>query len=145
MSGPLGDLYNRVILDHYRNPRHHHELPGADCEARAVNPLCGDRVTLYLRFDGDRVAEAAFQGSGCAISQASASLMTAALQGKTRAEAGALLRAFLGLVNGEGTETPNLGDLRLFESVAGFPSRVQCARLAWDALDGALQNRNLGD
>lgn len=139
MSGPLGELYNRVILDHYRNPRHYHVLEGADCEARGVNPMCGDRVTLYLRYEGDRIAEAAFQGAGCAISQASASLMTAALQGRTRKEAETLLRAFLGMVTGSASPACDLGELRLFESVAGFPARVQCARLAWDTLEGALK------
>ncbi len=137
----LRELYQSVILDHSRSPRNFGELPGADAEASGNNPLCGDAVTVWVRMDGDRIAQVQFAtppGTGCAISKASASLMTAAVAGKTREEAAALFDAFHRLVTGEKTATEGLGRLAALGGVAQFPIRVKCATLAWHALNAAL-------
>jgi nitrogen fixation NifU-like protein len=138
----LSDLYQEVILDHYRNPRNHGALPGANRSAEGYNPLCGDRLTVYLKVEGGRIAEASFQGTGCAISQASASVMTATLRGKTRAEMAALFERFQRVVTGKGAvaDLESLGELAALSGVSEFPTRVKCATLAWHcalaALDG---------
>jgi len=137
----LDDLYQEVILDHGRKPRNFGKLEGADREAEGLNPLCGDHYRLYLKLDGDRIAAAAFEGSGCAISKASASLMTSAVKGRTVAEARSLFERFHAMV----TEGPDqvdleaLGKLAALKGVCAFPTRVKCASLAWHTLNNALR------
>jgi nitrogen fixation NifU-like protein len=138
----LRELYQSVILDHSRSPRNFGELAGADSQATGNNPLCGDAVTVWVRMDGDRIAQVQFAtppGTGCAISKASASLMTTAVVGKTRAEANALFDAFHRLVTGDSSRTEDLGRLVAFGGVSQFPVRVKCATLAWHALKSALE------
>lgn len=141
----LRELYQEVILDHYRKPRNFAALDDANRKAEGYNPLCGDRVTVYLRLDGDVVAEASFQGSGCAISTASASLMTEAVQGKTTAEVEALFEQFHQLVTGAaeaaGGAAQDLGELEALAGVREYPVRVKCATLAWHTLHSALAAR----
>ena len=137
MSDELRDLYQEVILDHNRRPRNFGTLPDANRSAEGNNPLCGDRVTVYLRVEDDRVRGISFQGSGCAISTASASLMTEALRGRTVAEAHALFDGFRALVT-QGTDAGELGKLAVFTGVREFPIRVKCATLAWHTLEAAL-------
>jgi nitrogen fixation NifU-like protein len=140
----LDELYQQLILDHYRRPRNRRTLPQADRMAEGYNPLCGDHVTVFLKMDSDLVKEVTFEGSGCAISTASASLMTEALKGKTLAEARAIFRRFHGLVTGQPQEPlggPGLGKLEVFSGVRKYPARVKCATLAWHTLDAALENR----
>ena len=134
-------LYQEILLDHNRRPRNYGPLVNATCVERGVNPLCGDELTLWLRMDGDVIADAHFEGSGCAISRASASMMTGAVKGKTRAEAEALMERFRGLVTGHGAEDKGgepLGGLKVFAGVARLPQRVKCAVLAWHTLHSAL-------
>lgn len=143
MSDELRDLYQEVILDHNRRPRNFGALPDANRSAEGNNPLCGDRVTVYLRVEDDRVQGISFQGSGCAISTASASLMTEALRGKTVAEAHALFRGFHNLVTrGADGDREDLGKLAVFEGVREFPIRVKCATLAWHTFEAALQQKD---
>jgi nitrogen fixation NifU-like protein len=139
--GTLAALYQDLILDHNRSPRNYRPLPDANRKAAGHNPICGDRLTVWLRMEDGRVDDAAFQGSGCAISRASASLMTAAIKGKTRGEAEALYRRFHQLVTGtlEPSETASLGKLAAFAGVSEFPTRVKCATLSWHALMAALE------
>ena len=138
----LGNLYQEVIIDHGRRPRNFGELEGATRTAEGFNPLCGDQLTLYVRLADGRIADIAFQGAGCAIAQASASLMTTALKGKKEEEALALF----GRVHAMLTEGPNgkvppaeLGKLAVLSGVWEFPTRVKCATLAWHALRSALE------
>jgi len=141
MAG-LEDLYQQLILDHSRHPRNVGELPGATHQAEGYNPLCGDKVKLYLQVEGDRVQEARFQGSGCAISTASASLLTEAVRGRTLGEVEDLFHKFHRLVTGEGLgeeERRALGKLVVLEGVSQFPIRVKCATLAWHTLRAALE------
>jgi nitrogen fixation NifU-like protein len=138
----LGDLYQEVILDHNKRPRNFRALPGADHRAVGHNPLCGDRMTIYLKLDGDVVTEVTFEGSGCAISKASASMMTESIKGKTRAQVEALFKKFHGLVTGEPPASgADLGKLVVFSGVSEFPVRVKCATLAWHTLRAALEER----
>jgi nitrogen fixation NifU-like protein len=137
----LGDLYQEVILDHNRAPRNFHALPPPSRQANGFNPLCGDKITVYLDLDGDTVREVAFQGSGCAISKASASLMTEAVKGRTRAEAEALFQRFHALVTGQPADEAGLGKLLAFGGVSEFPIRVKCATLAWHTLRAAIDSR----
>jgi len=140
----LDELYQQLILDHYRRPRNRRTLPQPDRTAEGYNPLCGDHVTVFLKMDSGVVKEVTFEGSGCAISTASASLMTEALKGKTLAEARAIFRRFHGLVTGQPQEPPTgpgLGKLEVFSGVRKYPARVKCATLAWHTLDAALENR----
>jgi len=133
------ELYQQLIVDHSRSPRNCRVIEGADLSAEGYNPLCGDHVTLYVRMNGDRVADISFQGNGCAISTASASLLTEVLKGKTQAEAEALFNSFHDLVTGgEAPESASLGKLRVFSGVSGFPVRVKCATLVWHTLKAAL-------
>ena len=144
MASDLRDLYQEVLLDHTRHPRNYGRLATANRTAQGYNPLCGDRVSLSLDIDleGDgRVRDIAFEGAGCAISTASASMMTEALKGKTLAEARELFRRFHGLVTtGEGAGAPELEKLVVFAGVHDFPIRVKCATLAWHALLAALED-----
>ncbi len=138
----LQELYQSLILDHNRNPRNFGPLDGADRHAEGFNPLCGDQVKVDVKLEGDRVADIKFTGNGCAISKASASLMTTAVKGKTLAEAEALFEGFHGLVTGTAVpEDPKktLGKLAIFAGVAEFPVRVKCATLAWHTLKDALK------
>ena len=134
------DLYQRVVVEHGRHPRNQGALAGATHGARGDNPFCGDRVTVSLILEGDRIAEARFEGAGCAISTASASMMTVALRGRTRAETEALFRDFEALLAGTAPATPagDLGDLAAFAGVRRFPVRAKCARLPWQTLMAAL-------
>jgi nitrogen fixation NifU-like protein len=138
----LRELYQSVILDHSKSPRNFGAMAGADAEATGNNPLCGDAVTVWVRMDGDRIADVRFAtppGTGCAISKASASLMTTAVTGKTRAEAEELFSAFHGLVTGDASQAAHVGRLAVLGGVAQFPIRVKCATLAWHALRSALE------
>jgi nitrogen fixation NifU-like protein len=137
----LRDLYQEVILDHCRKPRNFGRMEGADQSAEGFNPLCGDRVTVFLKMKNGTVEDVRFQGTGCAISTASASMMTEALKGRTRADAEALFEKFHDLV----THEPNspagatgLGKLAVFSGVREFPMRVKCATLPWHTLRAAL-------
>ena len=135
-------LYQDIILDHNRRPRNHHPLEGEARQAAGRNPLCGDEVTVWLRLEGDRIAEASFVGRGCAISKAAGSLMTTAVQGKTREEAEALFEQFHDVVTGRipQAEARVLGTpLAVFSGVARFPVRVKCASLPWHAMRAALR------
>jgi nitrogen fixation NifU-like protein len=138
----LQELYQSLILDHNRSPRNFGTLDGADRHAEGYNPLCGDQVALDLKLDGDRIADIKFSGNGCAISKASASLMTTAVKGKTVAEAEALFAGFHGMVTGGAPPADpkaTLGKLAIFAGVAEFPVRVKCATLAWHALHDAMK------
>lgn len=140
MSDGLQDLYQEVIFDHNRNPRHCGKLEGANRCAKGFNPLCGDRVTLYLRIDDAGVIrDVGFEGSGCAISVASTSLMTEALIGRTEQEAEALFARFHDMMMGGGDEE-DLGKLQALSGVKEFPSRIKCATLGWHALRAALED-----
>ena len=137
----LDDLYQEILLDHYRRPRNFGPLPDANREVDGHNPLCGDRLRLHLRVDGDRLAEARFEGSGCAISTASASMMTEAIRGQRVAEALELAARFRALVTGESDPgaAESLGELAALAGVRAYPMRVKCATLAWHALRAALE------
>jgi nitrogen fixation NifU-like protein len=144
----LGNLYQEVILDHSRRPRNFRKMEGASRKADGYNPLCGDRVTIYLSMDGDVVKDASFQGSGCAISTSSASILTESMKGKTRAEAEALFETFHDLVTGERNakpDAPELGKLAVFSGVSEFPARVKCATLSWHTLRAALESPNVDE
>lgn len=136
----VDDLYQETILDHSKRPRNHHSMDDANRKAEGYNPLCGDKLRLYLKVEDDVVQDASFEGSGCAISTASASLMTDSLKGKTRAEALKLMEKFHELLT---TDTPvrqDLGKLVVFCGVRDYPARVKCATLAWHTLKSALNN-----
>jgi len=136
----LRELYQQLIIDHSKSPRNCRVMEGADAMAEGHNPLCGDEVTVYVKLEGDRVSDISFRGNGCAISTASASLLTEVLKGKTREEAEALFRSFHELVTG-GTpdeQGPSLGKLVVFAGVSEFPVRVKCATLVWHTLRAAL-------
>ncbi len=135
----LQELYQAVILDHNRKPRNYGELEGADHRAEGKNPLCGDQVQVELVMADDVIKDVKFTGHGCAISRASASLMTVALKGKSRADANELFQRFHALVLGQDKGTgPDLGQLVVFSGVSRFPVRVKCASLAWHTLQAAL-------
>ena len=140
MSSELDDLYQEVILDHGRKPRNFHKLADANRQAEGLNPLCGDHFKLYVKLDGDRIADIAFEGSGCAISTASASLMTEAVKGRSEAEAEALFQAFHEYVTTDHPASPLLGKLNVLGGVREFPTRVKCATLCWHTLQAALQH-----
>jgi nitrogen fixation protein NifU and related proteins len=136
----LRDLYRDVILDHNRQPRNFGRLEPADARAEGYNPLCGDRLTLSLRLAGDRIEDVRFEGQGCAISTASASLMTEAVKGKDRAAVGALFdKVHRLLTNHDAPAAPDLGKLAALSGVREFPARVKCASLCWHTLNAALQ------
>ncbi|HEX4159660.1 MAG TPA: SUF system NifU family Fe-S cluster assembly protein [Rhizomicrobium sp.] len=143
MDDSLRELYQEVILDHSRHPHHFGALADATHRGEGYNPLCGDRVTVYLQLDdADRIENISFEGKGCAISQASASLMTDLVKGRTVAEAEKLMGGFLHLVKGEGTDSLAGEDRESLEVMAGvsaFPMRVKCATLAWHTMKSALE------
>lgn len=137
----LRDLYQDIILEHSRRPRNYRKLEAANREAEGFNPLCGDHFTVYLEVGDDgHIRDVSFQGSGCAISKASASMMTQAVKGKRLEEAEQLFQRFHHVVTGKnGTEAHDLGKLEAFAGVSEYPVRVKCATLAWHALRAALQ------
>jgi nitrogen fixation NifU-like protein len=137
----LRDLYQEVILDHNRRPRNFGPLPAANRRAEGHNPLCGDRVTVYLDVEGGRIQGVSFEGAGCAISTASASLMTEALKGRSVEEARSLFHGFHELVT-QGEEGEDLGKLAVFTGVREYPMRVKCATLAWHTLMAALDAKD---
>lgn len=135
----LRELYQQVILDHNKNPRNYRELPDATVKVEGFNPLCGDHYTVFLKLDGDVIRDIGFVGNGCAISKASASVMSSSVKGKTRQEAEALFDTFHKLVTGEASDAGGeLGRFAPFAGVAEFPTRVKCAILAWHTLKNAL-------
>ncbi|MGH9949033.1 MAG: Fe-S cluster assembly sulfur transfer protein SufU [Pyrinomonadaceae bacterium] len=142
----LNELYQETILEHNKNPRNFREIDGADRAADGKNPLCGDALRVYVKLDGDTVSDVAFKGSGCAISKASASMMTQAVKGKTREEAESIFEEFHKMVTGEldvETEENNLGKLKIFAGVLEFPARVKCASLSWHTLNAALHGEEV--
>lgn len=139
----LRDLYQDVILEHSKAPRNFRELPAANHKAEGFNPLCGDRFTIYVTTEGDSIRDITFQGSGCAISKASASMMTQSLKGKNKAEAAKIFERFHKLVTGQESSNSDteLGKLTVFSGVSEFPVRVKCATLAWHTLQAALEDK----
>ncbi len=140
----LEDLYREIILDHYRTPRNRGELPPPARHAEGHNPLCGDEITVYLDLDGDTVNDVKVSGQGCSISQSSASMMSAAIMGKSVTEVRALVRKFKGMMSietegDEPVEDVPLGDLEALQGVVKFPVRIKCATLAWNTLLEALE------
>jgi nitrogen fixation NifU-like protein len=149
MMSDLRALYQEVILDHYKRPRNFRILEEANRDAEGYNPLCGDRVKIFLQLEGDVIKEIAFQGTGCAISTASASLMTQSLKGKTLSEVEELFERFHDLVTGKAGESepltlddPTLGKLGVLGGVREYPIRVKCATLAWHTLRAALHSQS---
>ena len=142
----LRDLYQEVILDHNKSPHNYREMPDASRIALGHNPLCGDKLKLYVRIEDDRVLDVAFQGSGCAISKASASIMTDAVKGKTLTEAESLYGQFHELLTGPPdvkADGAGLGKLAVFSGVREFPARVKCATLAWHTLESAIKGQQM--
>jgi nitrogen fixation NifU-like protein len=140
----LSELYQQVILDHNKKPRNFHKLENANRSSEGFNPLCGDHLNVYLHVAGDQVQDVSFEGSGCAISKASASMMTQAVKGKTKAEAETLFNEFHRMATGELDEEnePNqLGKLKIFAGVRDFPARVKCATLSWHTMLAALNEK----
>jgi nitrogen fixation protein NifU and related proteins len=136
----LVELYQNVILEHNRSPRNFRVMENADRRADGNNPICGDSITVWLKLDDGRITDASFNGMGCAISRASASLMTSALKGKSRNEAEELFQRFHRMVTGGPSpdDAETLGKLAVFSGVSAFPTRVKCASLPWHALKAAL-------
>ena len=147
MDQELKELYQQVILDHNKSPRNFRKIENPTRSAEGYNPLCGDKIDIYLHFDNDHIDDISFQGSGCAISKASASLMTSMLKGKTRKEAEILFGRFHDLVTdklGDDPDIEDLGKLAVFAGVREFPARVKCASLAWHTMMNALQGNEKG-
>jgi nitrogen fixation protein NifU and related proteins len=146
LSEELRDLYQQVILDHSRNPRNHGEIPPPCLHAHGDNPSCGDEIDVWLRLsaDGQNIEDLKFTGQGCAISQASASMMTQKIKGKSKTQAAAIREDFRRVVMGDGAPADEdaLGELILLEGVQKFPQRVKCAMLAWRAVEQALDSAN---
>ena len=139
----LSELYQQVILDHNKKPRNFLKLEAANHTAEGYNPLCGDHLTVYLKLEEDRVQDVSFQGSGCAISKAAASMMTQAVKGKNKEQAEELFNEFHRMVTGDldaEVEENHLGNLKIFAGVREFPVRVKCATLPWHTLHAALNN-----
>lgn len=137
----IRELYQEVILDHNRNPRNFRVMDDADTFLEGFNPLCGDHYTFFLKYNGDVIADVSFEGSGCAISKASASIMSAELKGKNREQAEHLFELFIGVVTGKiaaAEHVEEMGKLAAFAGVAEFPIRVKCATLPWHTMHGAL-------
>jgi nitrogen fixation protein NifU and related proteins len=138
MSADLSELYQQVILDHNKRPRNRGKLPQANRVAHGDNPSCGDQCSVYLKLEGDKISDISFDGSGCAISQASASLMTTQLKGKSAAQATELYKNFHDIVT-TGKEPDEISDLAAFAGVHAFPARIKCATLGWHAALEALK------
>jgi nitrogen fixation NifU-like protein len=145
-SAEISALYQEMILDHYRRPRNKGTLENADASVEMKNPLCGDEIALQVVFDGNSVTDLRFSGRGCSISQASASMMTQLLKGKSAEEIDAIRTRFRELMLGDATvaDDPQIGSLKALSGVARFPARVKCALLAWNALESALASRKAG-
>ncbi|HVY60108.1 MAG TPA: SUF system NifU family Fe-S cluster assembly protein [Planctomycetota bacterium] len=144
MTGAFDDLYQELILDHYRKPRNRGALDNPSSSVELNNPLCGDVIAIDIRLVGDRIDQLQVHGQGCSISQASASMMTQLVKGKTVAEAAALVKTFKELMRGEGSfdaVADRLGDLVALQGVMKFPARIKCATLAWNALQLALEGK----
>lgn len=140
-SAQIGALYQEMILDHYRRPRNKGEIENPDETIVMKNPLCGDEIEVQVRYEGDQIADIGFTGRGCSISQASASMMTQMIKGKSAAEIESLRSQFREMVMGKGnTDEQSLGSLRALSGVSKFPARVKCALLAWNALEEAQRN-----
>jgi len=138
----ISNLYQDIILDHNRRPRNFRAMEDADRTAEGNNPLCGDQLKLWVRMDGDQIADVSFTATGCAISRASASIMTTTVKGKTRAEAESLFQQFRTLVTGgKAVDERPLGSMAVFSGVSKFPARVKCASLSWHTLRSALDAR----
>lgn len=138
----LSDLYQELILDHSKTPHNYRAISDADRKAEGYNPLCGDQVTVFVNLEQDRIKDISFQGKGCAISKAAASVMTDAVKGRSRQEAEALFEQFQQMVTGKATQDPEeLGKLAVFSGVKEFPTRIKCAILAWHTLRSALENK----
>ena len=135
----LQDLYKEIVLDHYKHPRHRGELENADLKEHLLNPLCGDEVTVYARYQGNKLAEVSFVGRGCSISQASASMLTEHLSGRSQEEAGEEIEAFLAMMRTE--ESEDLGDLAALKGIIQTPNRIRCATLAWNAFKQGLDDK----
>ncbi len=135
----MRELYTQVIMDHYQHPRNRGELEDANLTEHLLNPLCGDEVTVYAILDGDKVVAVKFEGRGCSISQASASMMTERLVGKSREEAEAEIARFKAMMVGE-REFPEMDDLAALKGVIQYPSRIKCATLAWSAFQRGLES-----
>src|SRR5205085_3761154 len=142
MFDDLTDLYQQVILDHSKSPRNFHKMEAANRTAQGHNPLCGDNITLYLLMEGEIVKDISFQGSGCAISKASASILTTALKGKKKTEVKALFDKVHQMVTSGGPNGEDLGKLAVFKGVHKFPARVKCAILPWHAVMAAMEGRS---
>jgi nitrogen fixation NifU-like protein len=140
----LKDLYQEVIVDHNRSPRNFHPMPDATRSLEGFNPLCGDRLTLYLKLDGDRIADISFGGSGCAISVASASLMTEAMKGRTLAEAEQAFSGFHAVLTDKDVpaDSASMGKLTVLAGVRDYPSRIKCATLCWHTLHALIEGRH---
>ena len=137
--GSVSELYQSLILDHNRAPRNYRPIPEANREAEGYNPLCGDQLKIWVKLDGDVIADVSFQGSGCAISKASASLMTEALKGKTVAQARELFDRFQAMITSDHAgPTADLGKLSVLAGVREFPARIKCASLAWHTMKAAV-------
>ena len=136
----LDDLYREIILDHYRSPRHKGRVEDPDISARGYNPLCGDDIEITLRLDGDRIDEVAFDGHGCSISQASASMLTEAVAGKRLGDALELAASVRAMFTGGEIDLESLGDLEALQGVNRYPVRIKCATLAWNALQVGAEN-----
>lgn len=142
MNEDLNDLYQQVILDHNRQPRNFHRMEDPSGKSEGFNPLCGDRITVYIQVEGDRIKDVSFEGSGCAISKASASLMTESVKGKSREETDALFKRMHYMLTAPpdaSVDTQGLGKLAAFSGVREFPVRVKCATLAWHTLLSAIR------
>jgi len=141
----LSELYQQVILDHNKKPRNFRKLETANHTAEGYNPLCGDQLTIYVNLENDRVTDVGFEGSGCAISKASASMMTQAVKGKSKEQAETLFKEFHSMVTGEldeENEENTLGNLKIFAGVREFPVRVKCATLPWHTMHAALHKQD---
>ncbi len=135
----MRELYSQIIMDHYQKPRNHGGIENPDIEEHLLNPLCGDEVTVYAKIEDDKVVETSFTGRGCSISQASASMMTERLVGKSREEAEGRIKSFKAMMTGD-EEFPEEDELAALKGVIQYPSRIRCATLAWDAFGLGLDN-----
>lgn len=140
----LQDLYREIILDHYAHPRNRGRLEGADIAVEGVNPSCGDEISVYARVRDGRLEEVRFEGRGCSISQASASMMTEAVRGKTLADAHQLVEDFKSMMHGQPADEERMGELVALQGVRRFPVRIKCATLAWVALQQGLREYEAG-
>lgn len=138
MTMELRELYQEMIIDHNRNPRNHHDMADATAQANGFNRLCGDKLTVYVKVEANKISDLSFLGQGCAISQASASLMTEALRGKTLQEAHELFSRFHLMLTADGDNHANLDKLSVLAGVKAYPARVKCATLAWHTMEAAL-------